>query len=189
MQSDYQFDSKLSDVAEATGFTAETVHWVLSGLSPEMLKRYAEESLGHHSSAFALCRTLTLMLNDAAPGRVVSVLRECELYSSNEIGTIVYSLVDKGLVRAEPDDRQEDFANIYDLDEFDRFLDEAGIRLRRVDPILLKRRAAWLLYGIGGSIVFASHQRLVNSDIGWIGWSIAMLGWLLFHNHSHGTDA
>ena len=36
---------------------------------------------------------------------------------------------------------------------------------------------SWILYIIGGLIVFSSYLNLVPPGVGWIGWVIAMIGW------------
>ena len=170
MSSENELQSKLREVSAETKFTEQTVHWVLSGLSPKLRQDQAVEFGEQRTSAFDLCTHLIRGLNEKFPGRVVEVLRDCHIHSSKDIGIIVYGLVAMGLVKTEEGDRPEDFDSIFDLEDFDRFLVDADIRLHRVDFVQLKRRLAWVLYATGGALVLASHLRIVASDVGWIGW-------------------
>lgn len=179
--SENQIQAQLYELAEETGFTKDTIHWVLDGIP----RASAEDAEGidaeGRTSAYRLCRHLIRGLDSGYPGRVVEVLRECRISSGVDIGKIVYALVNRGLTIAEKNDAPEDFDGIFDVEHFDEFLDDAEIRLRRIDGAKLTRRLAWALYIIGGSLVLGSYVRVVGSGLGWAGWCIGMAGWAIFY--------
>jgi hypothetical protein len=41
------------------------------------------------------------------------------------------------------------------------------------------RTVSWTLYLVGIAIILGSYLRLVSPGVGWIGWVVAMAGWLI----------
>ena len=94
----------------------------LAGELPEPLAKYVAEhggveSLNRHVSGEQLC----LGLRDYARKRwgllAGAVLRGWNITSTDDFGRIIFALVENAFLRKEPDDRIEDFHNVYGFDE------------------------------------------------------------------------
>lgn len=75
------------------------------------------EAEGRHLSGQELCEALRQYALQQYGYMAASVLAQWGIKSTQDFGSIVYNLIDIGLMRKSSDDRQEHFSDVYDFQE------------------------------------------------------------------------
>lgn len=75
------------------------------------------EAEGRHLSGQELCEALRLYALQQYGYMAASVLAQWGITTTQDFGSIVYNLIDIGLMRKSSDDRQEHFSDVYDFHE------------------------------------------------------------------------
>jgi uncharacterized repeat protein (TIGR04138 family) len=70
---------------------------------------------GRHLTGQELCEALRLYAVQQFGFMAISVLAQWGITKTNDFGSIVYNLIDIGLMRKSPDDRQDHFNDVYDF--------------------------------------------------------------------------
>lgn len=96
----------LFDDLETTG---ETFDDELGGEVPE------EQYEGRHLTGQELCEALRLYALQQFGFMAISVLAQWGITKTNDFGSIVYNLIDIGLMRKSAEDRQDHFNDVYDF--------------------------------------------------------------------------
>jgi uncharacterized repeat protein (TIGR04138 family) len=110
----------LAHVAAATGHSEPRVRFVRLA-SYELFRRI--KSLGGDPTQHLTARDFCLKIRDYAveragsPDRGLGLLRDMGFTTSEDIGQIVFGLVDVGLMQACPQDRPEDFRGLFTIEE------------------------------------------------------------------------
>ncbi|MGQ9505822.1 MAG: Minf_1886 family protein [Thermogutta sp.] len=76
-----------------------------------------EEESPKHVSGQELCEAARIYASQQYGYMAKVVLNDWGIYSTSDIGEIVYNLIRIGLMRKTKEDRREDFDNVYDFDE------------------------------------------------------------------------
>jgi uncharacterized repeat protein (TIGR04138 family) len=76
-----------------------------------------EEEPPKHVSGQELCEAARIYASQQYGYMAKAVLNDWGIYSTSDIGEIVYNLIRIGLMRKTKEDRREDFDNVYDFDE------------------------------------------------------------------------
>ncbi len=74
-----------------------------------------EQREGRHLTGQELCEALRLYAVQQFGFMAISVLAQWGITKTNDFGSIVYNLIDIGLMRKSPDDRQDHFNDVYDF--------------------------------------------------------------------------
>jgi uncharacterized repeat protein (TIGR04138 family) len=100
------------DVADRLGYSPGAVLCVVVALEELTRRRREEDAVaGGHVSARELCdHLLTSRGTDSA-----AILREFELKASEDVGRVIFGLIDAGLARRRESDAEADFRGLYRL--------------------------------------------------------------------------
>jgi uncharacterized repeat protein (TIGR04138 family) len=74
-----------------------------------------EQYEGRHLTGQELCEALRLYALQQFGFMAISVLAQWGITKTNDFGSIVYNLIDIGLMRKSADDRQDHFNDVYDF--------------------------------------------------------------------------
>jgi uncharacterized repeat protein (TIGR04138 family) len=165
---DSLIEAKLDEVAEETGYPRFAVNWIYRTVIYHSLLPKPEGATRQGLSAEELCATLMRRANDVVPGGFRLVLEYNGLLRSEDIGTIVNSLVNRELLQREEDDYFTDFDGLYTIDNLGAFLDRQGIKLNWVAPGAA-RRAAIVLCLMGAAVALGNwlHPQVIpNAFVG-----------------------
>lgn len=75
------------------------------------------ESLGQHLTGQELCEAIRLYALEQFGYMAKTVLNQWGVYSTSDFGEIVYNLIAIGRMTKTPEDRREDFDNVFDFEE------------------------------------------------------------------------
>jgi len=119
-------DDILARVADGRGrFPASAYAFVLAALERCQGRRLVRGHISGEELAHA-CRDFALEEFGLTAGTVLSHWGLCR---TRDIGVIVYDLIEAGLLVSQPDDRIEDFDNVFDFaDAFDRGYPWTGVQ-------------------------------------------------------------
>lgn len=169
------------ELSDELGYHQNTIRWVHYAV--KILSERKNGNSGNdqpsHITAKELCTTLIKDANQLYDESIQKTLQDLKLLSSKDIGKIIYGLADNKLVTTGPNDSITDYDNIFSMDNLDAFLSEAGIIQQTSRCYWWYRSVMWTFYIVGTAIVVASYGNIVSSHIAWIGWIIAMCGFLM----------
>lgn len=116
-------DQNLLDVArEHPGYAYEAYEFVCEAVTftQELHGRYSEESedpeAEHHVSAEELCRGACLLAVKEFGLMAPIVFRQWGVKTTNDIGNIVFLLIDGGLLSKSESDKPSDFENLFEIE-------------------------------------------------------------------------
>jgi len=178
---DNQIAIHYHELSEELGYHSNTIAWIHCAIKTlcQRKKEQSDDDQPLHITAEELCAALIKDVNQLYDKPVQKTLRDLKLSSSQDIGKIVFGLIEKKLVTTSPDDSISDYENIFSLDNLDVYLSEAGIRKRTLSVYRWYRKTMWTFYIIGTAIVVASYCNLVGNRLAWGGWIIAMCGFMM----------
>jgi uncharacterized repeat protein (TIGR04138 family) len=108
------------EVAEASGYGVDAVLFVSAALNYTLSHVRREEQ--EHVTAKDVCagfrEYVRMYFNDAA--EAVDLLSEWGLRGSDDVGRIVFAMVETGQAKSADGDRPEDFAGVFTLDDLAR---------------------------------------------------------------------
>lgn len=176
-----QAEMRVLELSESLEFRKETIDWVRASMGVLSSRQANRESSsqGTHISAKDVCRALVRDLCRLYKEPPEKSLNDLKIKSSQDIGRIVFGLVDKGLIAASKDDRKEDFADIFVTSDIEAFIRREGIKKNRLNLEFVWRKTMWLFYIAGTIVVIGSWMHVVPGNIGWAGWAMAMLGFFM----------
>jgi uncharacterized repeat protein (TIGR04138 family) len=119
-------DDLLTRVADGRGdFPAPAYGFVLAALERRQLRRPVRGHISGEELAHA-CREFAIAEFGLTAG---TVLAHWGLRRTRDIGTIVYDLIEAGLLVSQPEDRIEDFDDVFDFAEaFERGYPWTGVQ-------------------------------------------------------------
>ena len=169
------------ELSDALGYSQNTIQWIHHTINTLCERKKAESNTAQTPNVTAkeLCTALIKDLNQLYDEAIEKTLRDIKLFSSKDVGQIVYGLADKKLIVIGCNESVADYENVFSVDNVKAFLTEAGIKQRRFRFYKWYRKIMWTLYIVGFIIVIASYCRIVSSRIGWIGWIIGMIGFAM----------
>lgn len=91
----------------------------LSGEDAPEISEFPEgaEEPERHVSGQELCEAMRQYAHDQYGYLAKSVLNHWSIYSTGDFGELVFNLIDIEQMRKTPNDRREDFDNVFDFDE------------------------------------------------------------------------
>ena len=158
----------ITGISDETGISFEMVGHIQQSVTKKRKKHVAIDS--KNASQFII---LDLINNDN--GSVRDILTHNKIHSSDDFGLVVKRLCEEGLLIQEQGDNFDDFNGQFKTETIDDF-----IKLHK-----LKKDHDWYkiicysLYILGTAIVIASYIIPVTHNIGWAGWLVGMIGWVL----------
>ena len=108
----YHFDAYVF-VFEALRFAQENMG--LGGAPPEAAE--ADDEAERHVSGQQLCEAMRRYAQEQYGYLAKQVLNHWGITGTGDFGEVVFNLIEIGQMRKTPDDRREDFENVYDFDE------------------------------------------------------------------------
>ena len=190
--SDNQVEIKLLELSDSLSVRKETIAWVWG-----VVARATEKAAGTGGTqavtdvpALEICRSLVREANDTPGGSVERILGEVGVRGSEDVGRIVFGLIEKGLVQRGETESPSDFVGLFKSDDVSSFMSEGGIRRKRLKLGSLYTAAMWCFYAIGVILVLGSYVGWVRADIAWAGWVVGMVGFAMqfFRPRSEGRS-
>lgn len=114
-------------------------------------------------------------LIDNDNGSIQDILEYNGIKSSEDFGTVVKRLCEEGVIIKEENDNYEDFKSQFTTASINDFIKHNNLKKDRDWFITI----SYSLYVIGLAIVLSSYVDIISNEIGWLGWGIGMIGWLL----------
>jgi uncharacterized repeat protein (TIGR04138 family) len=180
--SENQIKIKLYELSDSLGYSMETIEWVYFGINQMSVCGTGSPEERSHISAKTVCVGLLRDLVSLYNEPLEDSLKSIKINSSEDIGRIVYGLVEKGLISAAADESISDFENLFNIGNIKDFQKNENIQNKIMDSHRTYRFVMWLLYIVGFILVAASYIDLVNHKIAWFGWIIAMVGFSMQYN-------
>ncbi|MBO9703285.1 MAG: hypothetical protein J7604_23930 [Sporocytophaga sp.] len=122
-------------------------------------------------------------LIDNDNGSIQEILEYNGIKSSEDFGTVVKRLCEEGVIIKEENDNYEDFKGHFTTISIDDFIKHNNLKKERNWFTTI----SYSLYVIGFVIVLSSYVDIIPNEIGWLGWGLGMLGWLLLSYKSQIT--
>lgn len=120
----YRFDAYLF-VFEALRFAQEKMGM---GVDPDA-DRDEEDEAERHVTGQQLCEAMRRFAHEQYGRLAKQVLNHWGIHSTGDFGEIVFNLIEIGQMRKTPEDRREDFDDVFDFDE----AFEHGFQISAVD--------------------------------------------------------
>ena len=167
-----QIEMRLLELSESLGYRKETIAWVWSAIG----RASRNASLASNLSAKDVCCILVSEANETRGGSIEYILQLVGIPISEDVGKIVFGLVEKGLVYSKPDETISEFEGIYDVNNISNFIHENRIKRKRIKLPSVYTGVTWIFYITGVLLVFGSYVGWVGTGIAWIGWCVGMVG-------------
>ncbi len=171
-----QREASFFSLADELGLPANTISWISYAITALSERK---SSSSRHSNAREVCSALLRDLNEFYSGDIEAGLRNVEISCSEDVGRVVWGLVSKQVIQAEPEDNVSQFNGLFRIDDLERFLSSEGIKRASFSWIKCKQYVTWIFYIAGTIVVVSSYANLVSHQIAWIGWTIGMIGFAL----------
>lgn len=173
-----QMEIRQLELSDSLGYRKEIISWVLGviGSATESPEHTSAESDPLHTSASDVCRTLIAEAYEIHGARIERFLKDAGIDRSEDVGRIVYGLIEKDLVHENEGDSLSDFDDVFDSENIFRFIAEKGIPKNLLKSSAIYSGVMWSLYSIGTLLVFGSYTGWVSTDVALGGWVIAMVG-------------
>lgn len=115
-QSQVPRDELLEQLAESTGYCISAIQFVANALNAALEDRslLIDDT---HTNALGVCRCVLELSVDWFSNHAEATLREWSVVRSEDVGRIVYGLVNAGVTHTSEQDRIEDFDHLFDLDQ------------------------------------------------------------------------
>lgn len=178
---DNQVIIRYHELSDELGYHSNTIAWVHCAIKTlcQRKKKEIGDDQPLQITAEELCAALIKDVNQLYDEPIQKTLCDLKFSSSKDIGRIVFGLVDKTLITASPNDSISDYENIFSVDNLEVYLSEVGIKQRTFSIDGWYQKVMWTFYVIGTVIVVASYCNLVDNHIAWVGWIIAMCGFMM----------
>ncbi len=107
----------LQDLAAAGNYPVEAFHFVQEGLAVTVAEIHAEtqEDESHHVTGRQLAHGCAKLASHRWGLMAEMVLERWNIHSTLDFGRIVFCMVEHGLLKTRPEDRLEDFKNVFNL--------------------------------------------------------------------------
>jgi len=102
---------------EAYQFVRESLSYAQDVLDSGGVVQADDEDAEQHLTGQQLCRAFRSLAQEQFGLMARTVLNTWGVHSTNDIGEIVYNLIDIGVMRHSPHDRREDFDEVYVFSE------------------------------------------------------------------------
>ena len=158
----------LTKISDETGVRVEMVGHIRQSIT-------RKRKVDIHIDSKNATRFIILDLINNDNGSVQDILTYNGIHSSDDFGTVVRKLCEEGLLIKEEGDHYDDFKGHFTIDTINDF-----IRIQK-----LKKDRDWYktvcygMYVTGFGIVVASYITIIPNTLGWSGWTLGMIGWLL----------
>jgi hypothetical protein len=155
-------------ISDETGITVDMVGHIHHSITKERRRKIPINS--KNATQFII---LDLINNDN--GSIKDILNYNGIKLSEDFGIVIKRLCEEGLITKEEGDDYKDFNGHFTTESINDF-----IKLHK-----LKKDRDWFnivsyfLYSIGFLIVVSTYVTSIPNKIGWIGWILGMIGWLL----------
>ncbi|MEP7042907.1 MAG: hypothetical protein ABI843_07580 [Dokdonella sp.] len=170
--------ARIESIAADTGFPVGTVAWVAGAV--HFIGTWQRKGASkRHVDAAELCRMLIADFGERDPVRLRSTLESIGVRSSRDIGRIVYALVEAGLCEEAENDSEQDFADLFELDDLAGYLDRSGLRMARDWPVAIKRAIVLAVYLCGAALTIVGSQSAARAHWVWIGCALFTVGWAI----------
>lgn len=174
-----EVQARLFRVADRSGYEKWILEAVLHATYEERSNAVVA-SRGSRDQAVAICCALVEGLGKAAPGRMVPLLRQAKLESSEDLLRILEVLAETDLVRWDDEHEPGNFAGIFHIDQLDEFTRAHGLKLRSQRWEHLRRGVSWSSYAVGGGVILSAWAGWIPQEGGRLGWLVLFVGWLVF---------
>lgn len=179
--SENQVEIRLLELSDSLSMRKETVAWVwgVVARATECATAAGDAQGVVNVSALEICRLLVKEANDTPGGSVERILNDVGIKNSEDVGRIVFGLVEKGLVQGGEKESPSDFVGLFESNDVSKFMGDGEIRRKRIKPGSPYKIVMWLFYGTGVILVLGSYFGWVRGDIAWAGWLIGMAGFAM----------
>jgi len=158
----------LTKISDETGIKIEMVSHILKSIVKER-KNGINKNLKNITN-FVI---IDLLNNDNGP--LEKILPYNGINSSEDIGVIVKRLCQEGLLIKEETDNFDDFNGLFNQETIKEYVKDNNLKKDKDWYQII----SYSLYTIGFAIVVSSYLTQVSNKIGWSGWLVGMLGWVL----------
>ena len=179
-----EIEACLRAVSGSVGMSESTVCWVCVGVWQVSRRQAQAQGLAHggmHVPATAVCRALIQDLCRLHEQPLAEVLGQLEISTSEDVGRVVFGLVEQGLIGASENDSPADFDGLFEAATIDAYVEAEGIDRA---PFSLHKLWPKLSRGLmiaGVILLLAAQNDLLPGGFTWAGLVVGVGGFALIY--------